>query len=159
MMLTRAGQSIYDKPKDTKHEYKLALPRNPCISTEYSTRTLSLQAVLLRYISFASSHGGASCELDTPRTTPPPPHLPGIDNPFHTRKLIVLFVLGYRMKAINIIGREVMLQRGLIGLGLDTLDQSGPEIREALSLYANPQSLPILVHCTQGKDRTGRAGS
>lgn len=34
------------------------------------------------------------------------------------------------MSAIAILGREVMLQRGLAGLGLDTLDQSGPEILE-----------------------------
>ncbi|KAI9158775.1 Tyrosine-protein phosphatase [Paramyrothecium foliicola] len=72
-----------------------------------------------------------------------------------SRKLIALFVFGYRLQAIKIIGQEVMCQRGLIGLGLDTLDQSGPEIRQALMLYASPQSLPALVHCTQGKDRTG----
>jgi protein-tyrosine phosphatase len=64
-------------------------------------------------------------------------------------------MFGYRMEAINIIGREVMLPRGLVRLGLDTLDQSGTEIREALSLYSESRALPILVHCTQGKDRTG----
>ncbi|KAG5975648.1 hypothetical protein E4U55_007607 [Claviceps digitariae] len=49
---------------------------------------------------------------------------------------------------------EVMLPRGLLGLGIDTVDRSGPEIKSALSLYAARDSLPILVHCTQGKDRT-----
>ena len=34
------------------------------------------------------------------------------------------------MPAFRILGREVMLQRGLVGLGLDTLDQSGPQIAE-----------------------------
>jgi protein-tyrosine phosphatase len=48
-----------------------------------------------------------------------------------------------------------MIPRGLVGLGLDTLDQSTKEIHEALSLYANPSALPSIVHCTQGKDRTG----
>lgn len=48
-----------------------------------------------------------------------------------------------------------MIPRGLVGLGLDTLDQSTREIREALSLYADPAALPSIVHCTQGKDRTG----
>lgn len=34
------------------------------------------------------------------------------------------------MQAIAILGREVMLPRGLVGLGLDTLDHCGPEINE-----------------------------
>ncbi|KAG5914606.1 hypothetical protein E4U42_000408 [Claviceps africana] len=42
---------------------------------------------------------------------------------------------------------EVMLPRGLVGLGIDTVDLSGPEIKTALSLYAAKGSLPILVHC------------
>lgn len=52
-----------------------------------------------------------------------------------------------------------MLPRGLVCLGLDTLDYCGSEIREALSLYTSPQSLPSVVHCTQGKDRTGKMRS
>lgn len=48
-----------------------------------------------------------------------------------------------------------MLPRGLLGLGVDTVDHSGAEIQAALSLYTCKGSLPILVHCTQGKDRTG----
>lgn len=59
------------------------------------------------------------------------------------------------MSGIRIIATEVMLPRGLLGLGIDTVDISGLEIKEALSLYATRESLPILVHCTQGKDRTG----
>lgn len=59
--------------------------------------------------------------------------------------------------------QEVMLPRGLVGMGLDTLDHSGADIREALNAFLEPPSgttssgpsLPILVHCTQGKDRTG----
>jgi protein-tyrosine phosphatase len=79
------------------------------------------------------------------------------------------------MRAIRILGREVMLPRGLVGLALDTLDNSGPEIAQvslvktlasrlnqtqltpaqALNSYLEPGALPSLVHCTQGKDRTG----
>ncbi|KAK4453787.1 protein-tyrosine phosphatase-like protein [Podospora aff. communis PSN243] len=70
-------------------------------------------------------------------------------------KFFVLFILGFRMRAIRILGREVMLPRGLVGLGLDTLDKSGPEIVQALNSYLEPGALPSLVHCTQGKDRTG----
>lgn len=70
-------------------------------------------------------------------------------------RVVFLFVCGYRTKAINILGQQVMIPRGLVGLGLDTLDQSTREIREALSLYTDQAALPSLVHCTQGKDRTG----
>lgn len=71
------------------------------------------------------------------------------------RKFIVLYLLGFRKQAVSIIGREVMAPKGLLGLGVDTLDYSGAEIRKILLLYADPHSLPNLVHCTQGKDRTG----
>jgi hypothetical protein len=49
------------------------------------------------------------------------------------RKLIVLFVLGFRMKAIAILGREVMLPLGLVGMGLDTMDLSTLEVKEVRS--------------------------
>lgn len=47
-----------------------------------------------------------------------------------------------------------MSPRGLLGLARDTLDASGPEIATGLrTLLTSP--LPLLIHCTQGKDRTG----
>jgi protein-tyrosine phosphatase len=49
------------------------------------------------------------------------------------RKLIFLYILGFRMRAIAILGREVMLPRGLVGLGTDTLDHCGPEINDVSS--------------------------
>ena len=52
-------------------------------------------------------------------------------------------------------GREVMRPRGLVGLGLDTLDASTAEMAESLKAISAPSALPLLVHCTQGKDRTG----
>lgn len=64
-------------------------------------------------------------------------------------------IFGYRMEAIHILGSEVMQPRGLIGLGYDSLDHCGPEIAEALRACSQPSNLPILAHCTQGKDRTG----
>ncbi|KAK8017654.1 tyrosine serine phosphatase [Apiospora rasikravindrae] len=88
-------------------------------------------------------------------------------------KLIFLYILGHRIAAIRIMSQEVMLPRGLVGMGLDTLDHSGADILEALDAFLDPPpapapansngendsgggpSLPILVHCTQGKDRTG----
>ncbi|GAP89170.1 putative tyrosine serine protein phosphatase [Rosellinia necatrix] len=71
-------------------------------------------------------------------------------------KLVFLYIFGFRVKAIRIMGREVMQPLGLIGLSLITLDESGPEIAEALRTLTSLQTPnPTLVHCTQGKDRTG----
>ncbi|POS77737.1 tyrosine/serine protein phosphatase [Diaporthe helianthi] len=68
-------------------------------------------------------------------------------------KLIFLYVAGYRMQAIAVLGREVMNPRGLLGLGCDTLDASGLEVAAGLASLLD--GLPLLIHCTQGKDRTG----
>jgi protein tyrosine/serine phosphatase len=64
-------------------------------------------------------------------------------------------MFGYRMEAISILGREVMQPRGLVGLGFDSIDHCGPEIADALCVYSTASNYPILIHCTQGKDRTG----
>ncbi|KAH6606332.1 hypothetical protein Trco_005485 [Trichoderma cornu-damae] len=68
-------------------------------------------------------------------------------------KVVFFFILGYRIDALRVLSHQVMLPRGLVGLGLDTLDYCGSEICQALSLYTSPQSLPSIIHCTQGKDR------
>jgi len=70
-------------------------------------------------------------------------------------KLVALMAFGYRMQAISILGREVMQPRGLVGLGFDSIDHCGPEIADALRAYSTASKYPILIHCTQGKDRTG----
>jgi len=70
-------------------------------------------------------------------------------------RLLFLMLIGRRMAAISILGREVMQPRGLYGLGYDSLDHCGPEILETLRAYTDSSNYPILVHCTQGKDRTG----
>ena len=70
-------------------------------------------------------------------------------------KFMSLMAFGYRSKAISILGMEVMAPRGLIGLGKDTLNYSTAELLEVFSVLANGDNYPILVHCTQGKDRTG----
>jgi len=70
-------------------------------------------------------------------------------------KLVALMAFGYRNEAISILGREVMQPRGLTGLGIDTLDNSGDEILHVFDVLADSQQYPIIVHCTQGKDRTG----
>lgn len=70
-------------------------------------------------------------------------------------RLATNMLLGYRLEGISIISKNVLLPRGLIGLGQDTLQHSGPEVKAVFDLLANPESYPVLIHCTQGKDRTG----
>ncbi|KAJ9605090.1 hypothetical protein H2200_010480 [Cladophialophora chaetospira] len=70
-------------------------------------------------------------------------------------KLVFLMALGYRTEGISVLGKELMLPRGLIGLGIDTLDCSGPEIKEVFDVLADSRSWPVMINCTQGKDRTG----
>lgn len=71
------------------------------------------------------------------------------------RKFLWLIIFGYRLAAIRILTKEVMVPRGLVSLGIDTLDCSTDEIRDILLLYASSESLPSIVHCSHGKDRTG----
>ena len=70
-------------------------------------------------------------------------------------KLLYLMARGYRDDAIRILGREVMRPRGLVGLGMDTLDHSQREIKQVFRVLARASTYPLLIHCTQGKDRTG----
>lgn len=77
--------------------------------------------------------------------------------PYHqTLKLALLYTLpSYRTQAISILGKNVMTARGLSGLAIDTLTHSTSEIARVFTLLADSANYPVLVHCTQGKDRTG----
>ncbi|KAL9636141.1 MAG: hypothetical protein Q9164_003012 [Protoblastenia rupestris] len=70
-------------------------------------------------------------------------------------KLGGLMAAGYRAEGISILGREVMAPRGLVGLGRDSLDFCHEEIRQVFGILAEESNYPIMIHCTQGKDRTG----
>lgn len=70
-------------------------------------------------------------------------------------RLLALMALGRRSEAISILGREVMSPRGLVGLGKDSVDYCWVELRLVLQIFADPSNYPVMVHCTQGKDRTG----
>jgi len=70
-------------------------------------------------------------------------------------RLLYLMALGYRTQAISILGTNVMTPRGLDGLAYDTLKHSTAEILAVFKVLADVSSFPVLVHCTQGKDRTG----
>ncbi|KZF24667.1 tyrosine/serine protein phosphatase-like protein [Xylona heveae TC161] len=70
-------------------------------------------------------------------------------------KLLTLMLFGYRIEAIGVLGREVMQHRGLIGLGCDSIDYCQAEISQVFDVLADRSNYPLIVHCTQGKDRTG----
>ncbi|KIW80547.1 hypothetical protein Z517_07163 [Fonsecaea pedrosoi CBS 271.37] len=70
-------------------------------------------------------------------------------------KLLFLMALGYRTEGISVLGKQLMLPRGLIGLGIDTLDHSQPEIKQVFDVLADEAGWPVMINCTQGKDRTG----
>lgn len=71
-------------------------------------------------------------------------------------KFILLTIFRYRIEALQVVSQSVLVPRGLLGLVRTMLDLSGDEISEALSLYTSQRTTPVLVHCTQGKDRTGK---
>lgn len=68
---------------------------------------------------------------------------------------LLLYLFGWRKQAITVLASNVIAQRGHDGLALDTLEFSKPEIRDVFSTLCDESCYPILVHCTQGKDRTG----
>lgn len=69
-------------------------------------------------------------------------------------KLIGLMVFGYRLDAIKILSPH-MEEMGLDGLAKSSLDVCTREVKQIFDVLANEGSWPVLVHCTQGKDRTG----
>jgi protein-tyrosine phosphatase len=73
----------------------------------------------------------------------------------NTFKLIGLMAIGHRTEGIKILGDNVMTARGLIGLAIDSVDACGAEVAQFFTLLADSSNLPMMVHCTQGKDRTG----
>ncbi|KAI8916723.1 protein-tyrosine phosphatase-like protein [Powellomyces hirtus] len=70
-------------------------------------------------------------------------------------KVVALIASGNKPRAVQMIGEEAIAPKGLIGLYHNFADYCGGEIVQALKLMAVPENFPVLVHCTQGKDRTG----
>ena len=74
---------------------------------------------------------------------------------FSAAKLIFYYTFGWRKDAIAILASNVMASRGLDGLAIDSLVHSKREIDAIFKVLCKADSYPLLVHCTQGKDRTG----
>eukprot|EP01117_Protostelium_nocturnum_P010632 TRINITY_DN3829_c0_g1_i1.p1 TRINITY_DN3829_c0_g1~~TRINITY_DN3829_c0_g1_i1.p1 ORF type:complete len:454 (-),score=159.13 TRINITY_DN3829_c0_g1_i1:48-1325(-) len=76
--------------------------------------------------------------------------------PFRMKlKTIKLMATRHKPEAVEMIGHQMIEPRGLIGLYYDFVDYCGAEMVEALRIMSNAKRYPLLVHCTQGKDRTG----
>jgi protein-tyrosine phosphatase len=69
-------------------------------------------------------------------------------------RLAGLMLFGYRLDAIKIIAPH-MEEMGLVGLATSSMDVCKREVKQVFDVLADEQSWPVLVHCTQGKDRTG----
>lgn len=70
-------------------------------------------------------------------------------------RLLFLMALGRRLEAISIMATTVMVPRGLAGLAIDSLDVCQAEVKSCFEILGDETRYPVLVHCTQGKDRTG----
>ncbi|KAL4756422.1 putative tyrosine/serine protein phosphatase [Aspergillus foveolatus] len=82
-------------------------------------------------------------------------------------KVLAYVAAGYRQDAVRIVGEHVMKPAGLTGLAIDTLEASKGEIKQIFDILSSvdtdiatdsstsASSAGVLIHCTQGKDRTG----
>ncbi|KAG9196365.1 hypothetical protein G6011_01486 [Alternaria panax] len=69
-------------------------------------------------------------------------------------KLAGLMIVGYRKDAIKILAPH-MEDMGLVGLAEQSLDVCTREVTQVFDVLGEEQNWPVLIHCTQGKDRTG----
>lgn len=69
-------------------------------------------------------------------------------------RLVGLMICGYRLDAIKILSPH-MEEMGLAGLAKNSVDVCTKEVKQVFDVFADDKNWPVLVHCTQGKDRTG----
>lgn len=69
-------------------------------------------------------------------------------------RLVRLMIIGRRLDAIKVLAPS-MEEMGLVGISINSLDVCTKEVRQFFEVVADEENWPVLVHCTQGKDRTG----
>jgi protein tyrosine/serine phosphatase len=69
-------------------------------------------------------------------------------------RLAGLMIFGYRLDAIKILSPH-MEEMGLVGLAKNSVDVCTKEVKQVFDVFADDRNWPVMVHCTQGKDRTG----
>jgi len=69
--------------------------------------------------------------------------------------IVGLMAYGQKPKVVKLVGEEIIAKKGLAGLYRDFVDFCDQELCQALSVLSDVDNYPVLVHCTQGKDRTG----
>jgi protein-tyrosine phosphatase len=69
-------------------------------------------------------------------------------------RLVGLMAIGRRKDAIKILSPH-MEEMGLVGLAKSSLDVCTKEVKQVFDVLGDERNWPVLVHCTQGKDRTG----
>jgi len=70
-------------------------------------------------------------------------------------KIAKAYVSGHKPAAAKVVGEEILSKGGLEGLYRSFIDNCDSEICQALCVLSTSSYYPILIHCTQGKDRTG----
>ncbi|EWC43728.1 hypothetical protein DRE_07388 [Drechslerella stenobrocha 248] len=72
-------------------------------------------------------------------------------------QLLVCHLLGWGVAAVTILSTYAIVPMGLKGIATECLRWLGPEIKQTFEILSDESNYPALVHCTQGKDRTGLA--
>ena len=67
----------------------------------------------------------------------------------------VLYLLGQKLWAVRFVVKYGINPFGLYGMYVAICECCQPRVAVALRIVAEPANYPILIHCTQGKDRTG----
>ncbi|TFK67252.1 hypothetical protein BDN72DRAFT_110965 [Pluteus cervinus] len=67
----------------------------------------------------------------------------------------VLALVGKKKEMLQLIAREVLAPRGLVGTMIDSFDVASERIIQVLDVLVEEKAYPVVMHCQFGKDRTG----
>ncbi|KAF3928817.1 hypothetical protein AA313_de0200007 [Arthrobotrys entomopaga] len=72
-------------------------------------------------------------------------------------QVIVYHLLGFKTAVAILLSKLVIVPLGLKGIALECIKWLGPEIKQTFDIFSDETKYPTLIHCSQGKDRTGLA--